>query len=89
MSNRNDKDILKYGTKAYSPIDDFSQWYEENGKHNESAKPDQDYSELANQEIEKGNLDNVPTLMKIAYGLDKLQKAKEAEQAKKNKKSDQ
>jgi hypothetical protein len=85
--NRNDKDVLNYQPARYNPIDDFSKWYEENGKHN--VKKEKSTTELATEQIEKGNLENVPSILKIAYGLEQLQKAKEAEQAKRNKDSDQ
>ncbi|MEG8975391.1 hypothetical protein U8Y98_01595 [Priestia megaterium] len=87
---KNEHDSLNYQLKRYSPVDDFAKWYEENGKHNtKNGKHDNDHNELINKEIEKGNLDNVPAIMKIAHGLEQLQKAKEAEQVKRNKESEQ
>lgn len=85
----NKYDNLNYEKPKYNPVQDFAKWYEENGKHNDSAKPAKPQSEIYAEQIEKGNLDNVPSIMKIAYGLEKLQKTKEAEQAKRNAESDQ
>ena len=87
---KNEHDSLNYQPKRYSPVDEFEKWYEEKGKQNtKNGKPDNDHNELINKEIEKGNFDNVPAIMKIAHGLEQLQKAKEGEQAKRNKKSEQ
>lgn len=82
----NKYDNLNYQPNKYSPVQDFAKWYAENGKHNDSAKPQ---NEVYAEQIEKGNLDSVPSIMKIAYGLEQLQKAKETEQAKRNAESDQ
>lgn len=87
MEDRNDKNLLNYEAKNYNPIDDFAEWYRTNGKTN--VKKETDHTETYKKKIDGGDFNDVPAIMKMSYGFEKLEEAKEAERRKQNEKSDQ
>lgn len=71
-----------YTPNKTTAIDDLTKWYETNGKTN--VKKEESTTEVLNKRIDNGNFDGISPIMQIAYGLEKIQKTKEAEQAAKN-----
>ncbi|MEK4406678.1 hypothetical protein MKZ26_20140 [Sporosarcina sp. FSL K6-6792] len=79
MINRNDRKLLNYEPPSESnAVKDISEWYHTNGVV--TIEKEKTHEEQYVEQIEQGNLDNVPTFTKIAYGLAQLQKAKQNEE---------